>query len=102
MRIFHANASRLHALDPPGMGSQQKNIAGQALDGEILVHRSDYFAVRLRDDRVIRVVRDGAAGGDGGQARSAAALAHGHSPDRDAAERRCGRAEWRCLRTACR
>ena len=53
MRILHAHAARLHALDPPGSGAQQEHIARQALDREIFVERADHRAFRLGDHLVI-------------------------------------------------
>ena len=51
MGIFHAHAARLHAPDSPGIGAEQKDVAGQALDREILVQGAHDLAVRFGHDR---------------------------------------------------
>ena len=53
MRVFHAHAARFHALDAPGRGAEQEDIARQAFDREIFIERSDHFAFRFGDHRVI-------------------------------------------------
>ena len=37
---------RSHAADAPGSVAEQHDVAGQALDGEILVHRADHDVLR--------------------------------------------------------
>ena len=56
------------------MGSEQEHVSDQTFDREILVQRSDGFVIRLGDDRVVRVLRNRAAGGDRGETRAAPAL----------------------------
>ena len=46
----------------PRVRAEQKDIAGQALDREILIDRADYFAFGLDDHGVCRAVRNRAAG----------------------------------------
>ena len=50
-RILHAHAARLHALDAPGAGAEQKHVAGQALDREIFVHACRPLCLRARRPR---------------------------------------------------
>ena len=73
MRIFHAHASGFDAADAPRRGAEQEDVAGQALDREILVERADDRPFRLGDDQVIRVLRNRAARRDGGKPRAAPA-----------------------------
>ncbi len=70
-RILHAHPPRFHAPDTPGGSAQQEHVPRHALHREILVHRADRGALRLRHHQVLRRVRNGAAGGDGGEARAA-------------------------------
>ena len=90
------------AADAPGSGAQQEDVAGHALDGEIFIHGADRGAFRLGHHQVVRVIGDGAAGSDGGEARAAPAAHDAVDGDRGAGTRRCGRARWRCLRRASR
>ena len=60
--------------DPPRGVAEQEDVAGHALDGEVLVERADRRLLRHLDHGVAGVVRDGAAAGDGGQARAAPRL----------------------------
>ena len=64
MRIFDTDATGLNTLDTPGSGSEQEDIPGQALDGEIFIQRADYFFFRLSDDGIVGGLRDRSAGGD--------------------------------------
>src|ERR1700730_14996192 len=73
-RVLHAHATALHAPDAPGVVAEQDDVAGERLDGEVLVHRADEGLVRLEDDIVVGVVGDGAARGQRGEARAPAAL----------------------------
>lgn len=59
MRVFDANLAALYAPDAPGGIAQQENIAGHALDRKILGHAPQVRAVRVRNDIVIRIVRNG-------------------------------------------
>ena len=77
VRVLHAHAPGLDAADAPGRGAEQEHVAGQALDREILVERADHRAFGLGDHEILRVVRNRAAGGDGGQTRAAPAA---HAP----------------------
>ena len=71
MRILDADPALLHAQDAVGHIAQLEDIALQALDREVLVHRADELRLRLENDLVVGVVGNGAAGGEGGQSRAA-------------------------------
>ena len=53
MGIFDAHAPGLDAADAPGVRAEQENIAGEALDREILVERADGLAFGFGDDGVV-------------------------------------------------
>ena len=63
----------LHAQDSVGDVAELKDIALQALDGEVLVDRADERGLWLEDDLVVGVVGNRAAGGERGEAGVAAA-----------------------------
>ncbi len=63
VRILDAHFAGLDALDAVGRIAELKDVAGQALDREIFVHRADDLSGRLQHHREVGVVRDGAAGG---------------------------------------
>ena len=56
--------------------AELEDVARQAFDGEILVERADEDAGGLEDDLVVGVVGNGAAAGDGGEARALARAQH--------------------------
>ena len=70
--VDDAHAPVLDPADAPAMGPQQKHVSREALDGPVLVDRPDDGSVRLEHDRVLARVGDGAARGEGGDARSPA------------------------------
>ena len=65
MRVFHANAAGLYAPDAPRRRAEQEHIAGKALDGEVFVECADDRLVRLRQNKILGAVGNGAAGRDG-------------------------------------
>ncbi len=67
MRILHAHHAALDADDFVGAVAELEDVAGQALDREILVHRADKMVLGLELHAIIGVVGDRAAIGDGGQ-----------------------------------
>jgi hypothetical protein len=69
--VDHAHASGLDAADAPGTVAELKDITGQALDREVLVHLADHGADRILDDVVVGHLRNRAAAGDRRQARAA-------------------------------
>ncbi len=71
--VFHANTALLDAKNSVGDVAELKNIALQALDGEVLVHSADESGLWLEDDLIVGVVGNRAAGGERGEAGVAAA-----------------------------
>ena len=76
MRVLDAHDAALDALDPVGRVAELEDVAGEALDREILVHRADELVFRLEQHLVVGVVGNGAAGGQRRQARAAPAAQH--------------------------
>ena len=68
VRIFDAHSAGLDAAYAPGGGTEQEDVAGQALHGEILIHGPDGCALGFGHYEVIGGVRNRSAGGDGGKA----------------------------------
>ena len=54
MRILDANAARFDAQDAVRSVAELENVAREALDGEVLVHRADQMTGRLEHDVVVR------------------------------------------------
>ena len=73
VRVLDADAALLDAQDAVRDVAELEDVALQALDREVLVHRADELRLRLEDHLVVGGVGDGAAGGDRGEARAAAA-----------------------------
>ena len=59
MGILDPDPSPLNAAYLPGRVAQQEHVALEALDGEVLVDRADEGVLRLGDDIVVSVLRDG-------------------------------------------
>ena len=74
MRVLDTDASLLDAQDAVGDVAELEHIPLQALDREVLVHRADELRLRLEDHLIVGAVGNGAAGGDGGEARVAPSL----------------------------
>ena len=72
--IFDPHAPAFHAADFPGSVAQQEDVAGHALDGEVLVDGAHESSVRVGHHVVIGVVGNGPAAGQGGNARPPASL----------------------------
>ena len=70
------NFARADAADAPGTVPEQKNIAPETFDGEILVHFADEGFTRKLDDIVVSGIGNRAAVGDRSQARTAARPQH--------------------------
>ena len=99
MGVVHDDLAAAHVLDPPRRVAEQKDVAGVALDREVLVERADDRAVLIvGDDAIVGDLGNGAAAGDGGQPGALA----GVQPAIDAVAvqvaRHAGRALERCLR----
>ena len=76
MRVLDAHDAALDAHDAVGLVAELKDIAGHALDGEILVHGADEMVLRLEQHLIVGIVGNGAAGGQGGEPRAAPAAQH--------------------------
>ena len=76
MRIFDADASVFHALNAPGRGPKEEDIAGMALNREVFVERANQRAFRLGNDLKLRRLGNRAAVGDGDEPRAAASFDH--------------------------
>jgi hypothetical protein len=74
--ILDPHAAGFDAQDAIGSVAELKDVAGEALDGEIFVERADEDAGGLENHLVIGVVGDGAAAGDGGEPRALARPQH--------------------------
>ncbi len=94
VRILDAHASGLDAQDAIRRVAELEDVAGQAFDGEVLVHGADELARGLEHDVVVGGVGNRAARGERGQARAAPAAQHAVAPHRDARRRRDDRAAW--------
>ena len=77
MSILHTNAAGLHALDAPGGGARQKNIARQAFHSKIFIERPHHFAFGLCHYIVVRCFGNRATGSNGCQTRASSAA---HAP----------------------
>src|SRR5580700_3500924 len=73
MRVLDAHDAALDALDAVAPVSELEDVAGEALDREILVHSPDEMVLGLKQDLIVGIVRDRAAGRERGEARAAAA-----------------------------
>ena len=67
MRILHAHDAALDADDAIGGVAELEDVAREAFDGKVLVDRADHHALGLEQHLEIGIVRDRAAGGDGGE-----------------------------------
>jgi hypothetical protein len=63
MRIGDAHDARTDLEHLPGTVAQLKDVSDVALDREVLVERADEQLLRIEHDAIVRVLRDGAAGG---------------------------------------
>src|SRR6516165_8868003 len=65
MGIADYDLAAAHVLDLPGGVSQQEDVSGIALDGEILVERADHGSMLiLGHDTIVGDIRNGAAAGN--------------------------------------
>ena len=64
MRVFDAHKPALDALDPVALIAKLEDIAGKALDREILIHGPDEMVLGFEQHLVVGIVRDGAPGGE--------------------------------------
>ena len=73
VRIFHAHFSLAYVPDAPRVRPQQKYVAGQALDREVLIDGADHLALGLDNHGIRRAFRNRAARSDRGEFRAASA-----------------------------
>ena len=71
MRVFHTHDAALDTHDAIGGIAELEDVAGQTLDGEVLVHGADDDAFRFEQHLEIGVVGNRAAGGQRREARAA-------------------------------
>ena len=71
--VLDAHDAALDAQDAVGRVAELEDVARQALDREVLVHRADDLVLGLQQHLVVGIVGDGAAGGERGQPGAAPA-----------------------------
>ncbi|CAJ3327660.1 Uncharacterised protein [Burkholderia pseudomallei] len=71
VRILDAHAPRLDPDDPVRLVAELEHVAREAFDREILVDGADVHALRLEQHRVVGVIGNRAARGDGREPRAA-------------------------------
>ena len=76
MGILDPHHAALDALDAIALVAELEDVAGHALDGEILVHGADEMVLRLEQHLIVRVVGDGAARCQRGEPCTAPAAQH--------------------------
>ena len=76
LRVLDPHAAALDAQDAVGAVAELEDVAGQALDGEVLVDAADRLVLGLQHHLVVGGVGDRAAGGQRGQPRAAPAAQH--------------------------
>ncbi len=76
MRVFHPHRSAFHPQDAIGMIAELEHIAGQTLNGEILVYAADKNVFGFQQNLVIGIVGNGTARGQRRQPRSSASTQH--------------------------
>ena len=76
MGILHANRTTLDPQNAVGGVAELEDVAGQALDGEVLVDGADHLVFGLQHHLIVGVVGDRAAGGKRGEPRAAPAAQH--------------------------
>ena len=72
LRVGDADVAAGHLQDPPRRVPELEDVAGVALDREVLVERADERVVGIEDDAVVGDLGDGAAGRLREQPRAAA------------------------------
>src|SRR5262249_43362329 len=76
VRVLDTHRALLDADDAVGVIAELENVAGHALDREILVHGADEDILGLEQRLIIRVVWNRAARGDRGQTRATPSAQH--------------------------
>ena len=72
--VLHPDLASFDPANLPRGVSQQEHVAGQTLNGEVLVDGADKRFFRIKDDVVIGIVWDGPAAGHGRYGRAPPAL----------------------------
>ena len=70
LRILDAHDPALDALDPVALVAELEDVAGEALDREILIHGPDEMVLGFEQHLIVGIVGDGAAGGERRQPRA--------------------------------
>ena len=102
LRIRHADGAARDLQDPPGRVAELKDVAGRALDREVLVQRADERLVGIEHDAIVGDFGDGAARRLREQPRRRGVRGPWRGPRRDGAAPRGGRGGWRSPRPPCR
>ena len=76
MGVLDADGTALDPQNAVGGVAELEDVAGHALDGEILVHGADHLVLGLQHHLIVGVVGDRAAGGQRGEPRTAPAAQH--------------------------
>src|SRR5689334_6109376 len=76
MGILDPHDAALDPLDAIALVAELKDVAGNALDCEILIHRADELILGLEQHLIVRIVRDGAAGCERGEPCTTPAAQH--------------------------
>ena len=76
MGIFDPHHTALDADDAIALVAELKDVAGQALDSEVLVHRPDEMILGLQQHLIVGIVRDRASGRQRGEPCAAPAAQH--------------------------
>ena len=76
MGIFDAHHAAFDADDAIALVTELKDVAGQALDREIFVHRPDEMVLRLEQDLIVGVVGDRPSRSQRSEARTAPPAQH--------------------------
>ena len=76
MGILDPHHAALDAHDAIALVAELEDVAGEALDREVLVHAADDVVLRLQQDLKVGVVRDRPARGQGGEPRPAPPAQH--------------------------
>ena len=84
--VLDQHPAGLHLHDAVGRVAELEDVAGHALEGEVLVQRADRHLLRQQHDVVVELVGNRAAVGDRGEARAGARRAACRSPRRSARE----------------
>ena len=72
MRVGDDDFAAAHVTNSPRHVAEQKDVAREALDREVFVHRADERAVFFRDDAIVGQLGNRAAVHQGREARMAA------------------------------